>query len=207
MLRKGGSGASTRRVTAYAPKPLRLCVRYGTNAPSREVLGSKIDILKQSAGTTAPRAGICTTTPIIGQPAARLERTPVVSRLDVLKQALAEDAAGKTQEAISAVKKAVELEPEAYITLHLRIGDKVQIIHARVGDTLLDAAHVNAVNVDGTCDGELACSTCHVVIDPDAFVRAKAISSLESDLLESAFDVGPMSRLACQVTVTQEMDG
>jgi hypothetical protein len=37
--------------------------------------------------------------------------------------------------------------------------------------------------------------------------RAKAISSLESDLLESAFDVGPMSRLACQVTVTQEMDG
>ena len=47
------------------------------------------------------------------------------------------------------------------VTLKLRIGANILPIEAEVGKTLLDAAHRNEVNVDGTCDGDLACSTCH----------------------------------------------
>jgi ferredoxin len=80
------------------------------------------------------------------------------------------------------------------ITLNLRIGQDVLPIRAEVGKTLLDAAHLNEVNVDGTCDGDLACSTCHVIIgDADIYGKADAISKgdeagrysreLEDDLL------------------------
>jgi ferredoxin len=209
LRRKAAGGAAGRKVPT-AP-PVRKQHRYMYVCGSTMSLGSKVT--KQRA--SVPRAAISTTAPAPAaaddratpqaQPAPRPGQTLGMSRLDLLKQALAEDAAGGKAQA---ARKAVELDPEAHITLSLRIGDKVEEIHARIGGTLLDAAHLNAVNVDGTCDGELACSTCHVVMgDPEEFVRAKAISSLESDLLESAFDVGPMSRLACQVTVTQEMDG
>jgi ferredoxin len=82
------------------------------------------------------------------------------------------------------------------ITLNLRIGQDVLPIRAQVGKTLLDAAHLNEVNVDGTCDGDLACSTCHVVIgDKAMYTKADAISTgseeglykreLEDDLLLS----------------------
>eukprot|EP01043_Picozoa_sp_COSAG02_P043725 COSAG02_NODE_3837_length_6168_cov_16.481134_2_plen_135_part_00 len=80
------------------------------------------------------------------------------------------------------------------ITLNLRIGQDVLPIRAQVGKTLLDAAHLNEVNVDGTCDGDLACSTCHVVIaDKEVYGKADALSKgseeglykreLEDDLL------------------------
>jgi ferredoxin len=80
------------------------------------------------------------------------------------------------------------------ITLNLRIGQDVLPIRAQVGKTLLDAAHLNEVNVDGTCDGDLACSTCHVVIaDKEVYGKADAVSKgseeglykreLEDDLL------------------------
>ena len=80
------------------------------------------------------------------------------------------------------------------ITLNLRIGQDVLPIRAEVGRTLLDAAHLNEVNVDGTCDGDLACSTCHVIIgDKDIYGAANEISlgdeagrysrELEDDLL------------------------
>ena len=80
------------------------------------------------------------------------------------------------------------------ITLNLRIGQDVLPIRAQVGKTLLDAAHLNDVNVDGTCDGDLACSTCHVVIaDKEIYGKADALSKgseeglykreLEDDLL------------------------
>ena len=63
------------------------------------------------------------------------------------------------------------------VTLKLRIGANILPIEAEVGKTLLDAAHRNEVNVDGTCDGDLACSTCHVRIeDQEIYAKADAIS-------------------------------
>jgi 2Fe-2S ferredoxin len=86
------------------------------------------------------------------------------------------------------------------VTLQMRVGDKLVPIEAEIGRTLLDAAHANAVNVDGTCDGDLACSTCHCIVGDPAEARVAEKSALEDDLLSSAFDVKPNSRLACQVT-------
>ena len=110
-------------------------------------------------------------------------------------------------------------ESDQTVTLKLRIGANILPIEAQVGKTLLDAAHRNEVNVDGTCDGDLACSTCHVRIeDPEIYAKADDISKgneaglaareLEDDLLLSSFDVNwGSSRLACQVDVTPETDG
>lgn len=113
----------------------------------------------------------------------------------------------------AAAKFATPEDQAQHVTLKMRVGDSILPISAEVGKTLLDAAHRNQVNVDGTCDGDLACSTCHCVIgDQKAhkvaeLERSEDNRELEDDLLQSAFDVQPTSRLSCQVTVTAEMEG
>lgn len=81
-------------------------------------------------------------------------------------------------------------------------------LKAKVGDTLLDVAVHNNINVDGTCDGELACSTCHCVLG-DEHIRKMLppCSRREEDLLQSAWGVEENSRLGCQVEVTRDMEG
>lgn len=84
-------------------------------------------------------------------------------------------------------------------------------LDARVGETLLDTALRNNLNVDGTCAGDLACSTCHCVLGSakiyDAAAKLNEKTALEDDLLSSAWDVRSTSRLSCQVEVTEEMEG
>ena len=103
------------------------------------------------------------------------------------------------------------------VTLKLLINDEsnhpVQIpIEARIGDTLLETAHKNRIDVAGTCDGKLECSTCHCVLgSADIFKQstggANAVSDVEQDLLSQAFAVEEFSRLSCKVEVTKEMEG
>lgn len=64
---------------------------------------------------------------------------------------------------------------------------KEKVLSANVGDTLLDVAHKNSINIDGTCDGDLNCSTCHCVVDKKIFDElpdSKNIMEKERDLLE-----------------------
>lgn len=83
----------------------------------------------------------------------------------------------------------------------------VRPLTGRVGATLLQVARENNVNIDGTCDGNLNCSTCHCVLgDRDVFNEASAPCSTEKDLLDSAWGVERTSRLACRVKVTLAMD-
>ena len=80
-------------------------------------------------------------------------------------------------------------------------------IEARAGQTLLDIAHANDIDIEGACEGSLACSTCHVIVEPDWFDRLKPIEEDEEDMLDLAFGLTATSRLGCQVVVTDELDG
>lgn len=75
------------------------------------------------------------------------------------------------------------------------------------GQTLLSVAQQAGQPLEGTCGGDMACATCHVVIDPADFGRLPAASAEEEDMLDLAPGAGRTSRLACQVRLTGAMDG
>ena len=78
---------------------------------------------------------------------------------------------------------------------------------AKVGQTLLEVSRANDIYLEAACEGSLACSTCHCILDTKAFSEAKPPKEAEEDLLDLAFDLRPTSRLGCQVIVTEAMDG
>ena len=76
-----------------------------------------------------------------------------------------------------------------------------------VGTTVLEAAHNNNISLEGACEGSLACSTCHVVLDQDYYDKLEEQSEDEEDMLDLAFGLTPTSRLGCQITMTEDLDG
>ncbi|KAE9340889.1 hypothetical protein PF008_g10899 [Phytophthora fragariae] len=80
-------------------------------------------------------------------------------------------------------------------------------VAAEEGQTLLDVAHENDVELEGACGGELACSTCHLVFEKRIFDGLPEISEEEEDMLDLAWGLTDTSRLGCQITVTKEMEG
>lgn len=76
-----------------------------------------------------------------------------------------------------------------------------------VGTTVLEAAHNNDINLEGACEGSLACSTCHVVVDEKFYNMLSEPTEDEEDMLDLAFGLTPTSRLGCQIVMTKELDG
>ncbi len=76
-----------------------------------------------------------------------------------------------------------------------------------VGMTLLRACKDNDIDLEGACGGSLACATCHLVFEKIAFDTLPEMTEDEEDMLDLAFNLTETSRLGCQITVTQEMDG
>ncbi len=76
-----------------------------------------------------------------------------------------------------------------------------------VGTTVLEAAHNNNIDLEGACEGSLACSTCHVVVDKNFYDLLNEPSEDEEDMLDLAFGLTPTSRLGCQIVMTKELDG
>lgn len=75
------------------------------------------------------------------------------------------------------------------------------------GTSVLQAAWDNKIDIEGACEGCMACSTCHVIIDEPYFAALPDPSDEEEDLLDLAWGVRPTSRLGCQVTITAENEG
>lgn len=90
------------------------------------------------------------------------------------------------------------------INIFFKYLDKIYKVPAQKGDTLLQVAHKNNVPLEGACEGNLACSTCHVICDKSVF-REKEITDRENDLLDLAYGLKPTSRLGCQVKVDDYM--
>ena len=80
-------------------------------------------------------------------------------------------------------------------------------IEAPAGLSLLEIAHQNDIDVEGACEGSLACSTCHVIIDPSWYSRLAIPTEDEEDMLDLAFGLTKTSRLGCQIILSEELDG
>jgi len=80
-------------------------------------------------------------------------------------------------------------------------------LDAPVGLSVLEIAHKNGISLEGACEGSLACSTCHVIVDPEDYDRLKEATEDEEDMLDLAFGLTHTSRLGCQIIITEELDG
>lgn len=78
-------------------------------------------------------------------------------------------------------------------------GERVSEVAGTAGDRLLDLAQADGQPLEGTCEGQMACSTCHVIVDRDDFAKLKPASEMEEDMLDLAAGAGRTSRLACQI--------
>ena len=78
---------------------------------------------------------------------------------------------------------------------------------AQPGDRLLDIAQAAGLPLEGTCEGQMACSTCHLIVAPQWFARLPPASAEEEDLLDLAPGACSTSRLACQIVLDESCDG
>jgi ferredoxin len=85
-------------------------------------------------------------------------------------------------------------------------GDRVAADGA-AGARLLEVGQDAGMPLEGTCEGQMACSTCHVIVAPEWFARLKPASADEEDMLDLAAGVARTSRLSCQIALTPELDG
>ncbi len=83
----------------------------------------------------------------------------------------------------------------------------VSAVEATDGARLLDIAQADSQPLEGTCEGDLACATCHVIVDPADFARLPPASADEEDMLDLAQHATRTSRLACQIRITAALDG
>lgn len=92
------------------------------------------------------------------------------------------------------------------VTFIERNGSRKDVNAAR-NTSLLQVAHAAKIDMEGACEGSMACSTCHVIVDGEWFAKLPAARATEEDMLDLTYGVTRTSRLACQITVTDELDG
>ncbi len=85
-------------------------------------------------------------------------------------------------------------------------GDVLEV-EAEPGSSVLSIAHANDIDMEGACEGSMACSTCHVVVDPDWSGKLPPPTEEELDMLDLTYGLTRTSRLGCQIKVTPELDG
>lgn len=78
-------------------------------------------------------------------------------------------------------------------------------VEATPGKRLLDVAWAEKQPLEGACEGVMACSTCHVIVDPEDFAKLPKASEEEDDLLDLAPHAARTSRLACQIVLTDDL--
>ena len=80
-------------------------------------------------------------------------------------------------------------------------------VDAPNGLSVLEIAHKHNVDIEGACEGSLACSTCHVIVDADWFPKLASPTEDEEDMLDLAFGLERTSRLGCQIVMSDALDG
>lgn len=94
----------------------------------------------------------------------------------------------------------------AKMTFIIRDGQAVEV-DAPLGLSVLEIAHRNKIDLEGACEGSLACSTCHVIVDQEWYDLLSTATEDEEDMLDLAFGLTHTSRLGCQIIMTDELDG
>jgi len=85
-------------------------------------------------------------------------------------------------------------------------GEEIQV-SGEIGSTLLELAQSVGIDIEGACEGNMACSTCHIVVEDKFFGLLQEASEDEEEMLDLASDLRRTSRLGCQVYLTKELDG
>jgi 2Fe-2S ferredoxin len=85
-------------------------------------------------------------------------------------------------------------------------GERITV-EAPVGLSVLEIAHQNNIDLEGACEGSLACSTCHVIVDSEWYDTLPDAQEEEEDMLDLAFGLTHTSRLGCQIIMKEELDG
>jgi ferredoxin len=92
------------------------------------------------------------------------------------------------------------------ITFVTTKGEKVAT-KGEPGQRLLEVGQNAGMPLEGTCEGQMACSTCHVIIAPEWFDKLLPAVEDEEDMLDLAAGVTRTSRLSCQIELTDALDG
>ena len=80
-------------------------------------------------------------------------------------------------------------------------------IEVQSGQTLLEVAREHDIDIEGTCEGNLACATCHLIIDKDWSSKIPQATEDERDMLDLVNGLTVNSRLGCQIKVTHDLNG
>ena len=80
-------------------------------------------------------------------------------------------------------------------------------VDAPLGLSVLEIAHKHGIDLEGACEGSLACSTCHVIVDQEWYDMLAEATEDEEDMLDLAFGLTATSRLGCQIIMSEELDG
>lgn len=86
-------------------------------------------------------------------------------------------------------------------------GNNRKEVDAPDGLSVLEIAHRNDIDLEGACEGSLACSTCHVIVDQEWYEILEEATEDEEDMLDLAFGLTHTSRLGCQIIMSDELDG
>ena len=92
------------------------------------------------------------------------------------------------------------------ITVTNRDGNK-QVLQGDVNSTLMEIIRDQGMDIEASCGGCCACATCHVYINEEWLSKLQPIDDDEESMLDQAFDVKINSRLSCQITLSDELDG
>ncbi|KAM1395801.1 hypothetical protein ACFX2I_013569 [Malus domestica] len=112
-----------------------------------------------------------------------------------------------TSSASHSSNERIEQKEKISVTFVDKDGEEKHI-KVPTGMSILEAAHENDIELEGACEGSLACSTCHVIVmDVDYYNKLEDPIDEENDMLDLAFGLTETSRLGCQVIAKPELDG
>lgn len=79
-------------------------------------------------------------------------------------------------------------------------------VTGKEGQNIVQLAHEHDIELEGACECSLACSTCHIILEPEVYKNLESPVEEEEDLLDLAFGLTSTSRLGCQVLLTTDMN-
>ena len=98
------------------------------------------------------------------------------------------------------------MKSEKIKIIFIENGKEIEV-EASIGLSILEVAHENNIDLEGACEGSLACATCHVILEEKIYNTLEEPTEAEEDMLDLAFGLTHTSRLGCQIILTKELDG
>ena len=91
---------------------------------------------------------------------------------------------------------------------YIEYSGKSHTVEVQNGLTIMEGAVQNNVpGIDADCGGSMACATCHVYVKEEWFNKLPKKEDGEEDMLDMAYETNKFSRLSCQLTVSDKLDG